>query len=50
MILRCDGRESCSIHSTNVVFGDPCPDTYKYTEIHYQCVKGRFVQFVLTIQ
>ena len=33
----CEGRRSCSIDVTSSVFGDPCPDTYKYLEIHYSC-------------
>ena len=34
----CQGKSSCSIDVTSSVFGDPCPDTYKYLEIHYTCI------------
>ncbi|GLV34931.1 Calcium-independent receptor for alpha-latrotoxin [Carabus blaptoides fortunei] len=48
----CDGKESCRVRSANSVFGDPCPDIYKYTEVHYKCVKdpmdaSRFLRVVL---
>ena len=33
----CEGKTSCSIDVTSSVFGDPCPDTYKYLEVHYTC-------------
>lgn len=36
---RCNLKPSCSIGSNNGVFGDPCVGTYKYTEIHYQCIQ-----------
>uniref|UniRef100_A0A3Q0RPR1 SUEL-type lectin domain-containing protein n=1 Tax=Amphilophus citrinellus TaxID=61819 RepID=A0A3Q0RPR1_AMPCI len=33
----CNGRNSCSIKVRNSVFGDPCPGTYKYLEVVYDC-------------
>ena len=33
----CQGKSSCSIDVTSSVFGDPCPGTYKYIEVHYTC-------------
>ena len=33
----CAGKSSCSIDVTSSVFGDPCPGTYKYLEVHYTC-------------
>jgi hypothetical protein len=34
----CDGKPSCSIDSSNSVFGDPCGGTYKYLTASYVCV------------
>ena len=34
----CEGKASCSIASSNGVFGDPCGGTYKYLNITYDCV------------
>ncbi|XP_071954976.1 L-rhamnose-binding lectin ELEL-1-like isoform X2 [Antedon mediterranea] len=34
----CDGKTSCSVYASNSVFGDPCPGTYKYLEVTYECV------------
>ncbi|KAL3868658.1 hypothetical protein ACJMK2_041436 [Sinanodonta woodiana] len=34
---RCDGHNSCMFTASNDVFGDPCPNTYKYVEVHYTC-------------
>ncbi len=34
-------RQSCEIKSKVTAFGsDPCPETPKYLEVHYRCVKG----------
>ncbi|XP_074537860.1 L-rhamnose-binding lectin SML-like [Halichoeres trimaculatus] len=33
----CDGKNSCVIHASNSVFGDPCVGTYKYLEMAYTC-------------
>ena len=36
--FRCDGQQSCSISISSREFGDPCPNTPKYLEVHYGCV------------
>lgn len=41
-VLRCDGKEKCTFRVNNDVFGDPCPDTFKYIEVQYYCEKGNF--------
>jgi len=33
----CNGKSFCSIDVTSSVFGDACPGTYKYLEVHYTC-------------
>ena len=33
----CNGKSYCSIDVTSSVFGDACPGTYKYLEVHYTC-------------
>uniref|UniRef100_A0A3P9DNS5 SUEL-type lectin domain-containing protein n=1 Tax=Maylandia zebra TaxID=106582 RepID=A0A3P9DNS5_9CICH len=33
----CNGKNSCTISSSNSVFGDPCVGTYKYLEVVYTC-------------
>ena len=45
----CNGQKSCSISATNSVFGDPCPGTYKYLEVKYECrpkVAGTYTSYV----
>ena len=37
MCFRCDGKRSCDIEVNSGVFGDPCPNTHKYVEVHYAC-------------
>ncbi|XP_031555998.1 L-rhamnose-binding lectin ELEL-1-like [Actinia tenebrosa] len=34
----CNGHNSCRLYATNNSFGDPCPWTHKYIEVHYKCV------------
>jgi len=34
---RCGSRPRCQIPVNSALFGDPCPDTYKYVEVHYTC-------------
>ena len=36
----CDDQESCKVQASNRIFGDPCPGTYKYLEVKYQCFDG----------
>jgi latrophilin 1 len=34
---RCDRLNSCRVPVNSDLFGDPCPETHKYVEIHYTC-------------
>ena len=36
---RCDTKTSCELHASNGVFGDPCPGTFKYLEVKFQCIQ-----------
>lgn len=33
----CTGLSQCDVTASDSVFGDPCPDTYKYLQITYTC-------------
>merc|ERR1712045_558233 len=35
----CGGQAACVIDVTAAVFGDACPGSYKYLEVHYMCKK-----------
>ncbi len=37
LLCRCDGESFCDIEVNSGVFGDPCPNTHKYVEVHYAC-------------
>ena len=37
---RCQGGAHCHVPVDSTIFGDPCPGTYKYIEVHYSCDKG----------
>lgn len=34
---RCDGKRLCEMSVNSDIFGDPCPGTHKYMEVHYAC-------------
>jgi hypothetical protein len=34
---RCQDRQRCSVNATSALFGDRCPKTKKYLEVHFQC-------------
>lgn len=34
----CAGFSNCSISASTEIFGDPCPGTLKYLEVHYKCL------------
>lgn len=36
----CDGFTNCSISASTDIFGDPCPGTLKYLEVHYKCLSS----------
>ena len=41
---RCQGKPSCRIPVDSKIFGDPCPGTNKYVEVHYTCEAVRKAQ------
>ncbi|XP_059409060.1 adhesion G protein-coupled receptor L1-like isoform X3 [Carassius carassius] len=43
MSHRCNNRTQCVVVAGADVFPDPCPGTYKYLEIQYECVPYIFV-------
>lgn len=34
---RCQDKSKCSVNATSSLFGDKCPKTRKYLEVHFQC-------------
>lgn len=36
--LRCNNRTQCAVVAGPDAFPDPCPGTYKYLEVQYECV------------
>lgn len=34
---RCQDNQKCSVNATTQMFGDKCPKTRKYLEVHFQC-------------
>lgn len=36
----CGGHPNCSISASIEIFGDPCPGTLKYLEVHYKCLSS----------
>ncbi|XP_064414462.1 adhesion G protein-coupled receptor L3-like [Latimeria chalumnae] len=38
MSQRCNNRTQCAVIAGPDVFPDPCPGTYKYLEVQYECV------------
>ncbi|XP_030330377.1 adhesion G protein-coupled receptor L1-like, partial [Strigops habroptila] len=38
MALRCNNRTQCVVVAGSDAFPDPCPGTYKYLEVQYDCV------------
>lgn len=35
---RCTNKSECEIQASNSLFGNPCPDSSKYLEVHYRCI------------
>ena len=38
IVSRCDGQRMCAMPVSSDVFGDPCPNTRKYVEVHFACM------------
>lgn len=34
---KCENNRNCNVPASNNFFGDPCPGTSKYLEVHYSC-------------
>uniref|UniRef100_A0A1A8RGK0 Latrophilin 2 n=2 Tax=Nothobranchius rachovii TaxID=451742 RepID=A0A1A8RGK0_9TELE len=43
---RCNNRTQCGVVTGSEVFPDPCPGTYKYLEVQYECVPYKVEQKV----
>ncbi|XP_016363732.1 adhesion G protein-coupled receptor L2b.1 [Sinocyclocheilus rhinocerous] len=43
---RCNNRTQCVVITGSDVFPDPCPGTYKYLEVQYECVPYKVEQKV----
>ncbi|XP_075719986.1 adhesion G protein-coupled receptor L3 isoform X2 [Rhinoderma darwinii] len=43
MSQRCNNRTQCAVVAGPDVFPDPCPGTYKYLEVQYECVPYMFL-------
>uniref|UniRef100_A0AAR2J757 Uncharacterized protein n=1 Tax=Pygocentrus nattereri TaxID=42514 RepID=A0AAR2J757_PYGNA len=43
---RCNNRTQCVVITGSEVFPDPCPGTYKYLEVQYECVPYKVEQKV----
>ncbi|XP_012777391.1 adhesion G protein-coupled receptor L2 isoform X29 [Maylandia zebra] len=43
MSQRCNNRTQCIVITGSDVFPDPCPGTYKYLEVQYECVPYIFL-------
>ena len=39
----CSNQQTCHFPVSSSLFGDPCPGTGKYIEVHYQCVRMKDV-------
>ncbi|XP_073730926.1 L-rhamnose-binding lectin CSL3-like [Misgurnus anguillicaudatus] len=37
LAAQCNGKQACSVSTSNTVFGDPCVGTYKYLNVSYIC-------------
>nr|XP_057921875.1 adhesion G protein-coupled receptor L3-like isoform X16 [Doryrhamphus excisus] len=46
MSQRCNNRTQCAVIAGPDVFPDPCPGTYKYLEVQYECVPFKVEQKV----
>uniref|UniRef100_A0A8C2X0E1 Adhesion G protein-coupled receptor L3 n=1 Tax=Cyclopterus lumpus TaxID=8103 RepID=A0A8C2X0E1_CYCLU len=43
MSQRCNNRTQCAVVAGPDIFPDPCPGTYKYLEVQYECVPYIFL-------
>ncbi len=34
---RCRGKSRCEVLAGKSLFGDPCPNLYKYMQVEYTC-------------
>ncbi|XP_065141230.1 L-rhamnose-binding lectin CSL3-like [Paramisgurnus dabryanus] len=38
LTTQCDGKQNCSVAVGNMAFTDPCPGTYKYLNVTFDCI------------
>lgn len=44
--FRCGNQQSCDVPVDSTIFGDPCPGTFKYVEVHYACRIGKLLNLL----
>ncbi|MCP9261441.1 Latrophilin-2 [Dirofilaria immitis] len=49
MLYRCNGHTQCSILVNEGELGDPCPDTAKYLDVEFKCIKTTISTSTATI-
>uniref|UniRef100_A0A8C6KPP6 Adhesion G protein-coupled receptor L3 n=1 Tax=Nothobranchius furzeri TaxID=105023 RepID=A0A8C6KPP6_NOTFU len=49
MSQRCNNRTQCAVVAGPDVFPDPCPGTYKYLEVQYECVPYKVIQKTVSL-
>uniref|UniRef100_A0A3B4B460 SUEL-type lectin domain-containing protein n=1 Tax=Periophthalmus magnuspinnatus TaxID=409849 RepID=A0A3B4B460_9GOBI len=47
LVAECNNRTQCVVVTGSDVFPDPCPGTYKYLEVQYECVP--YSKYCITI-
>ena len=47
MQARCSNQHDCIVPVQSSIFGDPCPGTFKYIEVHYACRKGTYKVWII---
>ncbi|XP_041474677.1 uncharacterized protein LOC121423414 isoform X3 [Lytechinus variegatus] len=45
VMSKCQGHAKCEIWANDKFFPDPCPDTFKYLEVQYECVGTKLIYF-----
>ena len=47
---RCGARQKCSVPVSSSLFGDPCPGTSKYVEVHFTCLTENLPESTVSLQ
>ncbi|OWF53527.1 L-rhamnose-binding lectin CSL3 [Mizuhopecten yessoensis] len=47
ILSKCEGKATCALSPSNTEYGDPCPGTFKYLKVQFNCPSSAQVEYTM---